>query len=171
MSDSRRSGMSLQCPICMERLVALDRELAKYQDSATIPINDVVTVLNQVSNGRLRIVVLPKEAHLEALELAKQKMKERKVKITADVADGLLQIPKSRYEEWWENDPEDPERRRLAMTTRSWISSVWANEKYGGGIAKGTMLVAIARTHPISKVQVRQLLLAEHEAHRGSSPQ
>src|SRR5208337_2212322 len=104
-SYSKRSDMSLQCPICMERLVALDRELAKYQDSATIPINDVVTVLNQVSNGRLRIVALPKEAHLEALELAKQKMKERKVKITADVADGLLQIPKSRYEEWWENDP------------------------------------------------------------------
>jgi hypothetical protein len=163
--------VSLQCPICMASLVALDRELAKYQDSARIPVYDVVTVLNQVSKGRLRVVVLPKEAHLEALEIAKQKMKERKVKITAEVADGLLRIPKNRYEEWWENDPEDPEARRLAMATRSWIASVWANEKYSGGVAKGTMLVAIARTHPISKVQVRQLLLADHEVHQGPSPQ
>jgi len=150
--------MSISCPICARILLALDKELCQYDDTTRIPIDAVIGIVNKVTNGKPRIVVLPKEARGEAMQIMKRKMIERQVSFSSDVAEVLSRVPKD-WEPWWEHDPEKSEDLAQTMKARSFIATVWAAEKYGQGV------LPIARPVPMSKSQVRQLIQTIHILH------
>jgi hypothetical protein len=150
--------MTFQCPICVKILLALDSELSKYDDAARVPMNTALDILNKITANKPRLVLLPEEAREEAMRLLRQKLERKEVRIDPETANVLSRIPKN-WAKWWDEDPDDDQALRLAMAARSFIATVWAGEKFG------EETVAIARSHPISKVQIRQLVSTIHLYH------